>query len=263
MKAAARQPSKLQLHLWVLRALIRREIVTRFGRTAGGYLWAIGEPVGFILVLTLVISQLAHRPPLGDSFFLFFATGYLGFQFYRSIEDIAAKSVQVNRTLLNFPRVTPFDTVIARAYLQLITVSTTSLIVLVIIFVLNGSTPDLAPHYVFGAIAFAALLGLGVGSINAIAYTFYPVWERVFGVINRPLFILSGVFFIPESLPTSVRDALLWNPIVHIIAMFRKGFYPEYGAEYVSYGYLSFLCLITLFIGFYLLHHNRYTISEQ
>ena len=46
--------------LRVLFAMVVRETGTKFGRSYGGYLWAIAEPLGGILMLTLVASASAR-----------------------------------------------------------------------------------------------------------------------------------------------------------------------------------------------------------
>ena len=67
----------------VLHALILREMVTRYGISRLGYVWAVLEPVGFITLLSLLFSQIAHAPPIGKSFPLFYATGYIAFHWFQ------------------------------------------------------------------------------------------------------------------------------------------------------------------------------------
>ena len=72
-------------HLRVVAALMLREMDTRFGRAAGGYLWAIAQPLGAILLLAVAFSLMLRTPPMGTSFMLFYATGIVPFNMYRSI----------------------------------------------------------------------------------------------------------------------------------------------------------------------------------
>ena len=116
-----RQTASTLVQARVLFALLMREMTTRFGRSAGGYLWALVEPVGFIALLSLAFSQIAHSPPIGRSFPLFYATGYIAFSFYNDIAALTGRAVQVNRPLLNYPAVTALDTVLARFVLQSLT----------------------------------------------------------------------------------------------------------------------------------------------
>lgn len=109
--------------LRVIFALVMREMTTRFGRSAGGYLWAVLEPAGTVALLAVIFSQIARHPPLGEDFALFFATGYVAFHCYMDIARNVSIAVRTNRALLSFPSVTMLDTIIARFLLQLLTTS--------------------------------------------------------------------------------------------------------------------------------------------
>ncbi|ASY66273.1 hypothetical protein SJ05684_b52910 (plasmid) [Sinorhizobium sojae CCBAU 05684] len=50
----------------------------------------------------------------------------------------------------------------------------------------------------------AAVLGLGIGTINIVMFARSALYEQIFGMINRPLFMISGVFFLPENLPAPI-----------------------------------------------------------
>lgn len=255
--------TKLQTHVRVVRALIHREMISRFAKTSGGYFWAIAEPVAFILLLTALFSVVVRTPPLGDSFLLFFATGFMSFTFYRRTANFVSFSISANRALLNFPLVSPYDALISRGYLEAVTNGASALFIFVLIFAINSEIPDLRLSYLFIGFSAGVLLGFGVGMINAVLYILYPTYERVFAIINRPLMLISGVFFIPGLLPPAARDLVMWNPIAHVISLFRKGFFPTYEAAYVNYAYLFWFVLIVNAVGIYMVHVHRYTISDK
>lgn len=60
--AARRAPSAVQASLCAVAALVLREMSTRYARTPGGYLWAIPEPLGLIVILGLVFYFWPGRP---------------------------------------------------------------------------------------------------------------------------------------------------------------------------------------------------------
>ena len=64
-------------------ALVLREMATTFGRSPGGWLWAVAEPVAVIALLSFAFSLAFRSPSLGTSFPLFYATGYLPFLLFR------------------------------------------------------------------------------------------------------------------------------------------------------------------------------------
>ena len=115
-----RGPVPLQ-RLRILVALIVRETGTKFGRSYGGYLWAIAEPLGGIVLLTLAFSLALRKPPLGSNFALFYATGVVPFMVFNNVARSVAAAVDSNRGLLRYPVVTTLDAVLAKFVLDFLT----------------------------------------------------------------------------------------------------------------------------------------------
>ena len=72
-------------------------------------------------------------------------------------------------------------------------------------------------------------------------------------MLTKPLFVLSGAFFIVESMSPQLRHLMVLNPIVQAIALVRKGFYGSYDPYYVSYPYVLGIALGLFTVGAYLL----------
>jgi len=239
--------------LRTIAALVLREMSTRYGRTPGGYLWAVLEPLAAILFLSLGFSLVMRSPSLGTSFLLFYATGYLPFNLYNVIGNTTAGAVKFSKPLLKFPAVTWLDAVAARFLLNLLTGALVAILLLsaVLLVVKNRTVLDLPPAVL--AMALAAVLGLGVGTLNCVLQGLYPLWEVAWSVITRPLFLASGVFFIYEDLPPLAQEILWYNPLMHITGLMRTGFYPTYTAAYVNVPYVLGTSLILLALGLMLM----------
>lgn len=255
MKAVAASP--LATHLRVVRALLMREMSTRYGRSAGGYAWAVAEPAGMVAMLALVFSAITHAPPLGDSFIAFFASGYVGFMFFRATSDTAAQALLANKPLLRFPNVHPWDAIFARILLQGLTNIAVGFLVLGIAFGATSEPMIPDPPRLAAAFAAATLMAAGAGTCNAVLFIAAPLWQRIFAILNRPLFLISGVFFLPEDMPFEVQEALGWNPLVHVISAMRQGLYPVYHARHDALVFPAGLGLILLLTGLLLLRRLR------
>ncbi|MEM7524627.1 MAG: ABC transporter permease [Pseudomonadota bacterium] len=251
------------INLRVIFALMMREMSTRYGRSAGGYIWAIIEPVGMIAVMSIVFGFVLRTPALGSNFPLFFATGFLPFSYYMELANFSSSAVGMNRPLLTYPRVTPMDTVIARVALQFITLCVVSVLILggIIIFY------DIHTVYDFSSmiegVALASLLGFGNGVTNAVIISYVPTYMNVWKILTRPLFLISGVFFIPDELPRVARDLLWYNPISHAVGLVRRGFYPTYEADWISHLYLGGTAVGLTTVGLFLIYYNRHNIVEE
>ncbi len=237
-------------------ALIFREMATTYGRSPGGYLWAILEPVAGTALLTFVFSLAFRSPPIGDSFPLFYATGLLPFMLYLDVSTKVSQAIQFSRPLLFYPTVTYFDAIAARFILNFITqIMVFFLVIAGIILFLDVQTIINFQAIVY-SLAMAGALALGVGSINCFLISMFPMWIRIWAIFNRPMFIISCIFFVFESIPEPYRGILWYNPLVHIVGMMRRAFYPTYDAIYVSGAYVFSISGILFLIAFVFL--NRY-----
>ena len=219
-------------------ALMLREMSTTYGRSVFGYLWAILEPVGGILLLTAVFSLALRTPPLGTSFPLFYASGLLPFGGYLAISGKLAQALRFSRPLLAFPAITYVDPILARFLLN----GLTQLVVAALVFssIILGARLDVILDYssLITALAMVLALSFGVGVMNCFLFMRFPSWERVWSIVNRPLFFISGIFFMFEQIPEPYTSFLWFNPLIHVIGMTRKGIYATYNADYVSVFYV-------------------------
>lgn len=229
-------------------ALVLREMVTTYGRSPGGYLWALLEPIAAIGLLSVVFSLAFHAPSLGSSFPLFFASAYLPFMLFLDVTNKVASALRFSRPLLAYPAVTVLDVIAARFILNVATHILVFVIVMAAILVTAGHAGEIDVPRVIDGLAMAAVLALGVGSVNCYLSTAYPIYERLWSVLTRPLVIVSGLFFLLEDVPAKVRDILWLNPLYHVTGEVRAGMYTSYDALYVTplYVYLPALALFVL-----------------
>lgn len=219
-------------------ALILREMATAHGRTRGGYLWAVAEPVAAVALLAVVFSVAFDQPPLGRNFALFYASGYLPFMVYSDLAQKIGVALRFSRPLLAYPAVTWWDALCARFVLNTLTHVVVIILVLGAILAIDARSPRIDAPQVMAGIALAAALGFGIGALNAYLFEATPAWERLWAILNRPLFILSGVLFLPDAVPGRYGDWLLYNPLVHVTGALRAGIYPGYAADWVDAGFV-------------------------
>lgn len=249
--------------LRVISALMVREMITRYGRSVGGYFWAIAEPVGMIILLSLAFSQFLRLPPLGTSFPLFYATGFLPFLFYSTINAMTSTAVHANAPLMKFPGVLPLDTIFARAILQFLTMIIVSLVILVCFSFLQSEPIRVNLSLFMLACVSATILGLGGGTLNVVLFAFFPFYRNVWDIISRPLFLVSGIFYTIESMPVNVQTILLYNPLVHVTGAAHRAFFPVYDADFVILAYPIGLGVFMFILGTALLLRHRSFVIEN
>lgn len=236
-------------------ALMLREMSTTYGRTPGGYLWAILEPVLGIALFTVILSVglRVRTPGLGTSFPLFFATGILPFQMFNKVANKTARALMFSRPLLRYPGVTWVDAILARAILNTLTYMLVFALVIGGLLATFDTRTILDWPPILAALAMTVGLALGIGVLNCYLFAAFPLWESLWDIATTPLFLISGIIFLYDSLPRFAQEVLWWNPIIHIIGMMRRGFYPTYDAAYVSPAYVFGLSAGLLVLGMLLL----------
>ena len=234
-------------------ALMLREMATRYGRSPGGYLWAVLEPLGAITVMAVGFALIVRHPPLGSSFILFFATAFLPFSLYMNISNHVSRAIEFSRPLLFYPAVTWVDAVLARFVLNMLTDLLVMAILLGSFLAMTGARVILDIGPILESVALGAFLGLGIGVLNCALIGLFPVWMQVWSIANRPLFLVSGVLFLYEDLPQSIQGLLWFNPLLHITGLMRQGFYPTYTGAYISGTFVVLVAAVTLFLGVVLL----------
>lgn len=234
-------------------ALMLREMSTRYGRSPGGYAWALLEPIGAIVVMAVGFGLLFRSPALGNDFLLFYATGYMPFSLYQTIANVTARSISFSKPLLMYPAVTWMDSLLARFLLNTLTGLLVAIVVFWAILSFSSTTTVLDLPLIALAMGLSALLGLGLGTLNCYLGTRIEVWDIAWSILTRPLFIVSGVFFLYEGVPEGAQKVLYYLPWIHISGLMREGFYPTYRPEYVSVAYVLLWSLLPMVFGMMLL----------
>jgi capsular polysaccharide transport system permease protein len=246
----------------VIVALMLREMGSSYGRSVGGYVWAIVGPLGAVIIISVAFSLLARTPPLGTSFMLFYATGYLPFDMYGQLANRIGASVRYSRSLLAFPRVNWLDAAIARFCLNALTLIGVFCVLIIGIRMAIETRSLIEIDRVVVGILMAFCTAIGVGLMNCLLTGYFQVWERLWEIFTRPLFLASGVFILYEDLPPLLQDILWWNPLLHITGWVRSGFYPNYHASYVSPAYVFGLGLVLTVIALVFLRRG-YLVSLE
>lgn len=244
-------------------ALALREMSTTNGRSPGGYLWAILEPAAGIAILSVIFSFGFRNPSLGTNFALFYATGLVPLTFFTAIAGRVGMSVAYSRQLLAYPSVTFLDAILARFLLNALTQIMVAYVIFVGILYAFDVKVILNVPAIAASLAMAGALGLGIGTLNCFLFTKFPVWQQIWSILTRPLFIISCIFNLFDQLPVWARDWLWYNPIIHAVGMMRHGFYSTYHATYVSVAYVTGISLVTGAAGLLLLWRHQYSLLER
>lgn len=228
----------LHTQFQVVHALIIRETRTRYGASSLGYLWALLEPLFWVATFYGIFAYTGRYLPGGMDVTGFIATGIVPYMMFRSALTQAMQAINSNRSLLFYPQVKPLDLAIARTLLEMLTVLSVFALILAGRALVRGEWVVDQTLLLLGGFLLAWLLGASIGLAMMGLSVIYSGTQRLVNIVMRPMFFISGIFFTANELPTTLREYLLWNPVLHTVEMTRDGLFPGYTAHYVNVAYV-------------------------
>jgi capsular polysaccharide transport system permease protein len=239
----------LAIQVRVIKALIMREVITRFGRHNIGFLWLFFEPMLFTLGVTTLWTLIKATHGTNIPIAAFALTGYSSLIIWRNCSNRGVKAIEVNHSLLYHRNVRVIDVFTARLILEIVG-TTTSLIVLTIVFASLGlmEWPTDILTAILGwllIVWFSFSLGLIVGAASERS----EVIERVWHIFTYLMFPASGAAFMVDWFPHSVQQFLLWVPMVHSTEIIRHGYFGLDIHTYENPAYLALVNSIMLIVG--------------
>jgi capsular polysaccharide transport system permease protein len=239
----------LQTQLQVVHALVMRETRTRFGAHQLGYIWALIEPLFWVITFYWIFTLMGRSVTYGMDIVTFITTGIIPFLLFRQTLAQAHTAIPANKALLYYPQIRPLDLVMARTSLEIATLVTVFAIIMGGHALYTGELIIEKPLTVLIGLLLAGLLGASLGLFFSILSMYSKIVNRLVPMMNRPLFFTSGLFFTANQLPTNVRELLLWNPILHTVEMVRDGWFYTYEAHYLDISYVLYWIIGCAYIG--------------
>lgn len=243
--AQAEAPRPIAIQASIVRALILRELITRYGRRNIGFLWFILEPAMFtVAIVTLWSLAPMHALP-GLSIVAFAVTGYSSVLLWRNCASRCSRAAHVNWALLFHRQVTPLDIYLSRALLE-IGAGSLSFLFLSGLFVGLGWMPQ--PED-FAQVVFAwfqlGLFALCFGLLIGAASDLSEIVDRLWHVLAYVLFPVSGAVTMANWLPEGLRKLVLLLPMVHGVELLRRGWFGSLTPTYGSPLYLFAATVVT------------------
>ncbi|HEV2790571.1 MAG TPA: ABC transporter permease [Solirubrobacterales bacterium] len=197
-----------------------RDITVRYRQTALGGAWAVLQPLGFMVVFSLIFGAAAGISSNGIPYPLFSLAALVPWTFFATAVLLGSDSLVANAALVSkiyFPRIFMPAGVIVAGFVDLMI----SFVILMIIVFAWGWAPSLAilalPLLV--AIAVAAALGTAA-ALSAINVRYRDVRYVVPFSIQMWLFA-SPVVYASSEIPEPWQTLSALNPMVGVVEGFR------------------------------------------
>jgi homopolymeric O-antigen transport system permease protein len=197
-----------------------RDITIRYRQTALGGAWAVLQPIGFMVVFSLIFGGLAGISSNGLPYPLFSLAALVPWVFFSNALLLGSDSLVSNAALVSkiyFPRIFMPAGVIVAGFVDL----GISIVILMIIVLAWGFAPSLAILALPLLIAIAAATALGVSAaLSAVNVRYRDVRYVVPFAIQLWLFV-TPIVYASSSVAEPWRTLSAVNPMVGVVEGFR------------------------------------------
>ena len=229
-----------------------RDVTVRYRQTVLGALWAILQPVGFMIVFTLLFGRLAGISSDGLPYALFSLAALVPWTFFSTVMTLGSDSLVVNQPLVSkiyFPRIFLPVGVLAAGLVDL-TIASVILFAVVLVY---GIVPPVAVLALPGLIAILLATALGASTALAAINVRYRDVRYVV-----PFTVQMWLFLTPVAYPSSLLDEP-WrtlsaiNPMVGVVEGFRWAVLGEVDApvSLIAISAASALILLTAALAYF------------
>jgi len=234
----------------VIYALLLRELSSRFGKSRGGFIWVLVEPVAHLLVPVLVMSFIRNRVLPGVEYPVFLVYGFLPFLLFKAICLQIVNGVNTAKGLLSYRQVHLMDVFIAKAMSYAVIQAVVFALVLSGMSLFGFDVLPPRPVEFAGVLILTISLAFGLGLVLAAIASLIPDARSIINVMFMPLYLVSGVLFPITRFPDEMVRWMAINPVLHLVELSRvaavEGYEPM---KYLSLQYPVALALVSTLIG--------------
>ena len=226
--------------------LVRRDIVTRYKRSVLGIAWTMLQPLGMMVVMTVVFSNLFRSIKAYPSYIL---CGLIAWTFFSQTTTAAIHEVVWGGTLFRriyLPHTSFAVSAIGTGVVNL----AISIVPLIAIMLFTGKSLQWSMLFIPLAMLLLAAFALGIALILSTLAMYFPDIVEMYQIILTAWMYLTPIIYPEEILPAASR---FWitnlNPMYHLVQIFRRPIYDGIVPAWNELTIASALAIFTLIIG--------------
>ena len=241
----------------VIRALMIRELTTRFGRDNIGFLWIMVEPLLFAGLVSIMWHYIHGPIEHGMGMTAFVITGYIPITLFRHGVSRSVAVFTANASLLYHRQVTILDFIIVRFLIELVgSMMAFVFIACVLIPFDQFPIPANIGLLISGWLIYA-FFSFSLCLIIAPLSEMSEVIEKFVPVTTYIMIPFSGLFMMADWLTPTMREYYLWSPFVHGMEMIRKGIWGDVVVAHYEPLYPISLSIFFMLLGLALCRRVR------
>jgi len=241
----------------VIKALMIRELTTRFGRENIGFLWIMGEPLLFAGLVGVLWTFMKGPEEHGVGVVAFVASGYIPLTFMRHSFSRCSSVFVANGSLMYHRQIKLVDFLFVRVLIEFIgAMMAWVFIALVLGFLGLFPVPANLGMVVAGWLLYAFFV-LSVCSVIAPLSEVSELVEKLMPVSVYIALPFSGTFTMVDWLTPSVQEFMLMSPMVNAVEMMRYGIFGDLVRPHYNIWNPLGVSLVMLIIGLSMCRYVR------
>jgi capsular polysaccharide transport system permease protein len=241
----------------VVKALLLRELTTRFGRENIGFLWMMVEPLLFAVLVGVMWTYLKGSDEHGVGIIAFVASGYIPLTFLRHSFTRCISIFLVNGSLLYHRQVKVTDFILARVLIEFIGATMAWVFIAFALGILGYIPVPAYPGMMVAGWLLYGLVILSICFVIAPLSEMSEVIEKIMPVSTYIAIPVSGVFTMASWAPPGAREYLLMSPMVNTMEMIRYGLFGDYVEPYYNVWNPILVSVVFMTIGLVLCRRVR------
>lgn len=244
-----------QIQKRVVKALILREMITRYGRNNLGFLWLFVEPLLVTMVFTVLWKFIRGHQISSINIVAFMITGYPMLMLWRKTSSKTMGAVSANSGLLYHRNVRVIDLLLSRMILEIASVTVAQIAIMLLFIFIGWIELPADIFYMLIAWILMAFFAFGLGFVLYAISCKSEVFGKIWNAMGIVFMMASGVFYLVSSLPQQAQEIVLWIPMAHGTEMFRHGYFGATVVTMENPWYLALWDIILLLVGLLTVHN--------
>jgi ABC-2 type transport system permease protein len=228
---------------------VSRDLRKKYKRSALGYLWTMLHPLGMMLIITTVLSNL-----MGVSFkdyAIFFLVGLLAWNYFSSTALMSLHAIRTNSRLFSQIAIPKYIFIVSLVCSNFVNYLLAIIPLFVVMLIAGHAIPWTV---ILFPIVFIPLLFVttGISLILSVSNVFYEDTLHLSEVALQALYFLSPILYSREKLPADLISWLVLNPLFCQVEFMRLIFFEGIVPDLMSFSLNLLGSLFILFCGLYI-----------
>jgi ABC-type polysaccharide/polyol phosphate export systems, permease component len=238
---------EVRRYKYLLLQLTRRDILARYKRSVLGVAWTMLNPLGMMLVMTIVFSQLFKSV---ESYPAYVLGGLIAWNFFSQGTNAAMVGVVWGGNLIQriyVPRTSFAISAVLTALINLVL----SIVPLLLVMLVTQAQISWSILFLPVSILILAGFSLGIGLILSTLAVYFPDVTEMYQIILTAWMYLTPIIYPENIVPAKLAVIYHLNPMYHFVRLFRLPIYdgriPTF--EEILPGLI--ISIVTLVIGWF------------